>query len=363
MTPDYPTPPDSRLPTPPDAPLPLLTADIEGVDGHVREVPEDFRVEEVPAYAPEGRGHHLFVRFEKTALTTPEAVRRIASALGVDPGEAGWAGLKDRNAVTTQWASFAGADAQVALSATVEGIRVLDAVPHGNKLRTGHLKANRFEVRIAGAAPGFDVARTILDRLERSGMPNYFGEQRFGHQGRNIGDARRWLIAGGRAPRGRFERKLLVSVLQAMLFNDVLANRMRDGLFETAVAGDLLRKEETGGLFVTADLDEAQSRTVAWEVSPTGPMFGDKMRWPEAEALAREEAVLSRWELQKTDLRRFAKYGEGTRRVLRVRPAEVDLTREQDALRLRFVLPKGAFATMVLRELLRSSRGGPLPLA
>jgi tRNA pseudouridine13 synthase len=322
--------------------------------GRLRQAPEDFRVEEIPAYAPGGRGEHCFVRFEKTGLTTPEAVARIARALGVDPRGTGFAGLKDRVAIAVQWASFAGADPEraLALGDSVAGVRVLEAACNATKLRTGHLRGNRFALRIR-AVPEADHPRAaaLVDEVARHGFPNYFGEQRFGLGGRNLERARRWLVLGGPPPRERFERKLLVSSLQSALFNAVAETRVRDHLLDHAVPGDLLRREDTGGLFTTADLAEAERRVRSFEVSPTGPMFGARMRWPEQDARAREEAALADAGVTREHLAAFERFGAGSRRALRVRPENIALDAEPDSLILRFDLPSGAYATVLLREI------------
>jgi tRNA pseudouridine13 synthase len=332
--------------------LPPLTGDDAPLVGLVRARPEDFRVDEVPAYAPEGSGDHLFVRFEKTGLDTKEAVRRIAGALDVDPREAGFAGLKDRHAITTQWASFLFGDAARLEGAEVEGVRVLEASRHRHKLRTGHLAANRFELFVRGArGERADEARARLETLARRGGPAYYGEQRFGRDGGNLDAARRWIVDGGRAPRDRFQKKLLVSTLQAAIFNELCAERVREGTMDGAIEGDLMRKEETGGLFVSEALELDRPRAERFEISATGPMVGAKMRWPEGEARAREEAALARWKLRPEDLERFRSSGEGTRRPYRVRIEDARLEVEPEGVRLLFTLPSGAYATIVLAEL------------
>lgn len=335
--------------------LPYATPDVPPIPAKIRSGPEDFRVDELPAYAPSGTGPHLYVRFEKRGLTTPEAVARLARALGADPRAAGTAGLKDRHAVTTQWASFEVAATPEPPAVVAEGVRVLEVSRHGNKLRTGHLRGNRFVLRLRDVPAGrvADVAH-IVTRLARDGVPNYYGEQRFGAGARNVADALAWIAGGARAPREPFRRKLLVSALQAELFNAVLAERLADGLLATAVDGDLLRKEDTGGLYVTTDLDDARARVAAWESSPTGPMFGARMRRPAAEAWERERRVLASAGLDEAHLARFARDGEGTRRVLRYRPVEATVEAEADgAVCLRLLLPKGAYATVVLREIVK----------
>jgi tRNA pseudouridine13 synthase len=324
--------------------------------GLLRARPEDFRVDEVPAYLPEGSGDHLFVRFEKTDLDTQQAVRRIAQILGVDARQAGVAGLKDRRAVTTQWVSFEHADVARLEGAELEGIRILETSRHRNKLRTGHLKANRFEILVRGAGPeGRAEAERRLAELSRRGLPNYFGEQRFGREGSNLEQARQWIVEGGRAPRDRFQRKLLVSVLQAAMFNELLAARVTEGSYDGVLPGDLLRKEDTGGLFVSTDAELDGARAARFEVSATGPMVGAKMRWPEGEALRREEEALARWSLDRDALERFRSSGEGTRRPYRIAVEQPTIAEEPEGIRLAFTLPSGAYATVLLRELVRVS--------
>jgi len=333
--------------------LPHATAKSLRVLGKIREAAQDFQVEEIPAYAPEGRGDHLFVHFQKTDLSTPEAVKRIAAALEVNADQAGFAGLKDKRAITTQWASFFGASPEKAAALALPGIEVLQAERHPHKLRTGHLRANRFRLLIRGTQDGaLDIAQKVLDELVKSGSPNYYGEQRFGIAGQNLERAHAWIVLGERAPRSRFDRKLLASVWQSQLFNTWLAARLGDGTWRSALHGDLMRKEDTGGLFTAEDASEAQARAERFEISATGPMFGADMRWPTHAALAREEALLAESGMAKERLRELRNVAPGTRRVARIRPEEVSVSLESsDCLRLTLTLPKGAYATVVLREL------------
>ena len=340
--------------------LPFATADLPGTGGVPSRSPGEFRVREIPAYAPRGEGEHLFVRFEKRELSTPTAVTAIARALAVDPGNTGYAGLKDTHAVTEQWASFQGADPERALALELDGIRVLEAARHTNKLRTGHLRGNAFELLVRGAGPRIDDARAILAALERDGAPSYFGEQRFGRRGQNVARARRWLLEKGRAPRSRFDRKLLVSVLQSLLFNDVLAARIEDGLLSRAVAGDLMRKEDTGGLFACEDVATDDERAAKFEISATGPMFGNRMREPTDEARAREQSVLERRRISREHIAMWSRWGEGTRRPLRMRLVDPWVEVVGEDLAIGFALPKGGFATVVAREITKGSEMRPL---
>ena len=336
----------------PDA-LPYATAKSLRVLGKFRQQPEDFQVDEIPAYEPSGSGEHLFVRFEKTALNTPQAVAQLARALDCDPAGAGWAGLKDRHAVTTQWVSIQGGDPQRALALELPGIRVLEARHHPHKIRTGHLRANRFRIRVVCDPVTLPVAAEVLAELTTHGAPNYYGEQRFGIDDGNLERALLWLRDGGRPPRDRFARKLLVSTWQSSLFNRWLAARLQTHGLARALRGDLMRKEDSGGLFVSDDIGETQARMDRWEISPTGPMYGTKMRWPESEAEAHERALWAEHGLTEATLSRLGALAEGTRRVARIRPAETQLDADEHGLLLSFVLPKGAYATVILRELLK----------
>jgi tRNA pseudouridine13 synthase len=331
------------------AELPYATAKSLSARGKIRTVAEDFRVEELPAYPPSGQGEHVFVQFEKSGLTTQEAVARIASVLHVDARAAGVAGQKDKHAVTTQWASFTGTTPEAANSLELPNIRVLTASRHTNKLRTGHLHGNRFELRLRGTDRA-DLVTEVLTELTRIGVPNYYGEQRFGIGERNYDRALAFVTGKVAPPRDRFQRKLLFSALQSALFNAWLAQRIDLGLYERPILGDVLRKEDTGGLFVNSDQTDAERRMQTWEVSPTGPMFGASMRAPEADALAHEAAILDNSGLTHVLFAQHAKLGEGTRRSARIRPGNWRVCAEDNAVLITFDLPKGAYATAVMRE-------------
>jgi tRNA pseudouridine13 synthase len=161
------------------------------------------------------------------------------------------------------------------------------------------------------------------------------------------------LLGETAPPRDRFERKLLMSAFQSALFNEWLARRINDGLYESAIPGDVLRKETSGGLFINDDAAAAMQRMQAWEISPTGPMFGSKMLPASGEAGAREQMILTDSGIGMDALTRHAKYGEGTRRSARIRPTQCEVACEADALCLRFELPSGAYATTVLREIMK----------
>jgi tRNA pseudouridine13 synthase len=341
-------------------PLPFVTTELPGSGGVVRHTPEDFQVDEVPAYLPSGAGSHLYLRIEKRGRTTRDAVRTLAHALGVPERDAGWAGMKDRDAVTTQWLSFpATKEDPDPASLAAPGLRVLEVSRHGNKLKAGHVRANRFAIAVRCG----DLARAAAaaEALAARGLPNFFGPQRFGVEGRNAEVGRALLLGEAtpeakRAKRDRFLRRLSLSAYQSSLFNRWLAERMADGLFATAVAGDVLKKLDTGGLFTCEDAAVDGPRVACFEVSPAGPMFGHKLRPAAGDALAREARLLAAEGIALADFARGGGETEGTRRPARLRVAvELEpLPAPEDGYLARFELPKGSYATVVLRELMKS---------
>lgn len=333
--------------------LPYSTPDLPGTGGKIRLAPADFVVEEIPLYELSGEGEHVHLRVRREGLTTREVQRRIASALAVAERDVGCAGQKDAIARATQSFSVAvrtgTAEDVGATVARATGLEVLDARRHGNKLGRGHLLGNRFEILVRGAVPdAADRARAVLRVLEDRGAANAFGEQRLGPGGRNARRGERRLEGGARSWIARME----LSAWQAELFNAWLVERIALGLVDRVIPGDLARKEDTGGLFEVQDAAREQERCRAREISPTGPIFGARMRWATGEALALERAILDRFLADEDALARARL--PGSRRPARVFPSDVEVDLVEDALRVRFRLPKGAYATVVMREVTKS---------
>jgi tRNA pseudouridine13 synthase len=340
--------------------LPYLTPSIAPIPAELRAVPEDFEVTEIPAYAPSGHGEHVLAWIEKREMTTRDAVQALCQRVGADSRAAGWAGLKDRRAVTRQWISLAGTTPDAVKSAEVEGVRVLEAAFHPHKLRTGHLRGNRFRIRLRGIDPSrIDDLRRILSLIGAHGLPNYYGEQRFGRQGDNAVRALRWVRGESRPPRRGFERKLEMSALQSDLFNRLVAARVETSTLGEIAPGELVKKHDSGGLFVVEDAAEAQRRADAWEISPAGPIFGPKMRWPRGEARAREEALLTDAGLTLAQLGRWKRIAPGTRRFVRIPVREVGLEVGDRTALLDFTLPAGSYATILTREILKRDASSP----
>ena len=338
------------------APLPFVTAEIPGSGGSLKATPEDFRVDEIPAYVPCGEGPHLWLQVEKRGRTTRDVVRELARQLAVAERDVGVAGLKDRHAVTVQWLSFPVAKSPDPASLAGEGWRVAAASRHGNKLRTGHSRGNRFSIVVRGGDPA--LARAAAQALALRGLPNFFGAQRFGTEGRNA-ELGRAILSGSpdpearRASRDRFLRRLVLSAWQSLLFNRWLAERMADGLFARALAGDAMKKLDSGGVFTCEDPAVDQPRVERFEISPAGPMFGHSLPSLAGEAGEREARILAQDGLTAADLVRGGGETEGTRRAARI-PVAVELEDVDGGYRASFDLPRGSYATVVMGELTKS---------
>jgi tRNA pseudouridine13 synthase len=332
---------------------PLLTASLPGVGGRIKVEPVDFEVEEIPAYEPSGTGDHLFLWIEKTDMGAEFFARQIAKRLGISNGEVGTAGLKDRRAVTRQWVSVP-ASCEAAL-ANLEGdrIKLLRVSRHGNKLRPGHLRGNRFGILIRDADSGVDP-EPILNRIREHGLPNFYGPQRFGRDSETatLGMS---MLRGQRvrAPNS-FLRKLALSAAQSLLFNDCLGRRMSDSLLRTVLSGDVMTKWPAGGMFTAEDLPTEQARFDRRETVSAGPMFGRKMFPAKSVAAEREAAVLAASGLTVESFNGFGKLLQGTRRQNLVYVEDLTATREEQGLRLSFTLPAGSYATILLREVMKA---------
>lgn len=340
---------------------PLLTADLPGLGGRIKSQPEDFEVEEIPAYQPCGSGDFLFLWIEKRGLGAEYFVRQIARRLEVATTEIGTAGLKDRHAVTRQMVSVPARVEDRLGQLDGDGIRLLQVNKHTNKLKPGHLHGNRFRILIRDADDHGGALPAILERLEQQGLPNYYGEQRFGHGGETL-RAGLAMLHGDRPAatsdrkndwRKPFLRKLALSAAQSGLFNHCLGRRLLDGLYRRVLPGDVMSKWPFGGMFVAEDVSREQERFDARETVTSGPMFGRKMFAAAKEAAERESATLREFGLTPSSFTGFGKLMQGTRRHNIVYPGSLSAVLEAEGLRLSFTLPAGSYATVLLRELMK----------
>jgi tRNA pseudouridine13 synthase len=340
--------------------IPHLTEDVPGVGGVIRTQVEDFIVEEEPAYEPCGEGEHTYVRIEKRGISTFDVINAMAAELDVSRQTISSAGLKDTHAVARQTLSLHFVDPDAVRDLEIENVKVLWVSKHKNKLRPGHLRGNHFTIRIRDVDPEAPArVEAILDAMARRGVPNAYGPQRFGNRGDNhvIGlyllrrDEEGLRARGIHHPSKRM-RRFYVSALQSALFNQVLSWRIREGTMDAVILGDIAKKETTGGIFTVEDVAAEQPRVEAWEISPTGPMFGYKLMGAEAEAGAIEGEILSAVGLTPEDFR--AARARGLRRPLRYNPEGLTWEMEDpQTLVVHFFAPKGSYATMLLDELMK----------
>ncbi len=367
--------------------LPYLTRDFPGIGGTIKNRAEDFFVQEIPLYEPSGEGEHVYAEVQKVHLTTFDAINAVARALNLNSRDIGYAGLKDAKAITRQVISIPGVTEEAVMALKLPNVTVLWAARHGNKLRLGHLKANRFAIKIRDVNPTDVVKlRPVLAELQNRGMPNYFGEQRFGRRGDNDvlgaayvrGDHKALLSAllGEPKPdsedaevvaarsafdKGELEesmrhwprnhgmerrvlhrlikthrpssavwcideklRRLWVSALQSRVFNEIVAARI-DSL-GTLMDGDFACKHENGACFLVESAATEQARADAFEISPTGPLIGFRVSLPKGEPLEIEQAAFAKFELKPEDFKRTGQLRvKGDRRPLRVRPEDVEI--------------------------------------
>lgn len=393
-----------------------LTSGLPGTGGTIKDSIEDFCVEEIPLYLPCGEGEHLYTVIEKRGVTTLDAIRRLARALKLSERDVGYAGMKDARGVTRQTVSLPRVKPEEVLALELPGVSVLSAVRHRNKLKLGHLAGNRFRLRVRGVVPdALSRAEAILAVLARRGVPNRFGEQRYGVQGNShligramlAGDwraavdlvigypekvsAEAWRSAIEAYRRGELEaslqlfpghcrterdiiqrlvkrpddfegafravnprlKKLYLSACQSALFDRVVEARL-DSL-DTVREGDLAWKHANGACFLVTDAAAEAPRAECFEISPSGPLFGCRMTMPEGEEQVLEQSILADEGL---DPAAFDLSGglrmEGERRPIRVPLGDPQAFLDDGGLILEFSLPKGSYATEVLREIVKA---------
>lgn len=414
------------------APTTFATASIPGFAAWIKERPEDFLVDEIPAYSPAGEGEHLYLLVQRRDLSTLETVEILAGHFGVPRTAVGYAGLKDKRALTRQVFSvhLPGRRMEEFPSLERSDLSILWADYHANKLRQGHLRGNRFSIRLrgmgfAGVFEGVRRAKAVIEALERTGVPNRFGVQRFGLLGNNHEMGRAFLVgdhAGGLAallgpsadhpgvndqareayargdfagalalfPRGAHAerqalralahgkspkraafaidfayQRLYLSAFQSAVFNAVLDARLANGTWRTLQPGDLAFKHDSGAVFAVEPGDTTlEPRLRALEVSPSGPMWSDRMTRASGEVDALEVRALEASGVTLDHLRAFQATApkspslmEGARRPLRVPLVAPDVEGGVDEhgpfVRVAFDLPRGSFATAVLAEILK----------
>ncbi len=337
--------------------LPYVTADLPGVGGEIKVEPAHFVVEEIPLYEASGQGQHVYVRLTREGQTTRALQNELAQLFNLRDVDVGCAGRKDKHARTTQTFSLNLPNVDKAQVAR----RIRDHLPveldwvqrHRNKLKAGHLLGNRFRIVVLGPEQdALPQAQSIVETLRERGLPNAYGPQRFGREGDNAERGRQILFTGT-GPRKRWLRRLLLRAYQSALFNTWLVRRIERGWFERLLAGDVAKKLDTGGLFEVEDAQAEQPRFDRDEITYTGPIYGSRMWWATGEPGELEHEILEQAGVTEDLLDRA--HLNGSRRRARLLLDDLTVESHPDGLLFTFSLPKGSYATTLLREVMKES--------
>jgi len=320
--------------------------------GIIRQQPEDFCVDEILGFEPDGEGEHWMLHIQKRGSNTMWVAKQLARLAGVPPRDTSYAGLKDRHAVTTQWFSvwLPGKEAPDWQQINSDEIKLLAATPHSRKLRRGTLQGNRFQLTIRQLNGDQAELEKRLKHIAEEGVPNYFGDQRFGHDYDNLTQAGR-LFRGELTRLSKHLRGLYLSATRSQLFNQLLAARINDGSWNKALPGDQMMLQNSHSIFAVDEVDETlEQRVTALDCHPTGPMWGRGRVSSSLQVEALENQVLAPFEEWRDGLE--WKGLKQDRRPLRVKVNDLTWQFGDDNLQLGFSLQAGSYATMVLRELL-----------
>ncbi|WP_330961867.1 tRNA pseudouridine(13) synthase TruD [Photobacterium sp. 53610] len=322
-------------------------------EGRSKVRPEDFIVKEQLGFDFAGSGEHFMVKIRKTGENTKYVVNELAKACGVKSRDVSWAGLKDRHAVTEQWLSvYLPGKPDPDLTQFVAehpGVEVLATDRHDKKLRPGDLAGNHFELRLTELTQPQELESRLV-KIQQQGVPNYFGAQRFGHDGNNVVKARAWGNDEFRV-RDKSKRSFYLSAARSWLFNQVLSQRMAQGQSGLLLAGDCVQAVNSDGWDVVEQVTpELQAQVDNGTLFITAPMMGDNALPSLGEVAAFEMQVIEQEPLLLKLIRDNRMRHE--RRPLMLRPSEMDWQLEGNSLVVQFSLPAGCFATAVMRELI-----------
>ncbi len=320
--------------------------------GSIRSCPEDFVVDEVLGFEPDGEGNHAFLHIQKRNTNTEWLARQLSELAGVPLSEVGYAGLKDRHALTTQYftVNLSGKAEPDWQQLESDEIKVLEVGRHRRKLRRGRLRQNNFQITLRNLSGSCDGIEQRLQQIRERGVPNYYGDQRFGHHGHNI-DRAEAMFCGKWRESDRHKRSLYLSAARSWLFNRVLSARVEQESWNQALPGESLITNGTTSAFSVRILSrEIEHKVMRGELHPSGPLWGRGRPTSLADALALEQSVL---EAEETLCRGLEQAGlEQERRALRLTLQSMQWRFiDSETLVLNFSLPPGSYATSVLREI------------
>jgi len=317
----------------------------------LRRQPEDFQVTERMPIAPSGNGEHLWLRVRKRGFNTDDVARQLARLAGIARRDVGYAGMKDRRAVAEQWFSLhLPGRPEPEWTGLPPGVEILESVRHHRKLKTGALTGNCFTIVLRECHGDPNVVRARVETIRRDGVPNYFGEQRFGRDGSNVERAR-GMFSGAERPRDRHQQGIYLSAARSWIFNTVLAERVRAGTWNAILPGEACMLAGRNSFFVSEQPDETLHRRLAdHDIHPSGPLWGEGELPCLGVVRELEQRVAARLDDLAAGLAAAGLRQE--RRALRVVPEEIKTELlDADTWRLSFCLPAGSYATAVVREL------------
>lgn len=312
-----------------------------------------FQVDEVLPFQPDGEGGHVWLKIRKRGINTDWLANELARFAKVPQVAIGYAGLKDRHAVTTQWFSIKveGVTEPDWSEFKIVNIEIIEQTRHGKKLKRGVLAGNTFDLHLTEMTGDLELWQEHLELIAQQGVPNYFAEQRFGRQANNLHAVGNWFLTG-KGPKKRQQKSMYLSSARSWLFNLILDQRVKSGNWNQAIEGDVMLLAGTKASLFNAELTDTNllSRVKTMDIHPTGPLWGKGQSLTQNDCLAIEEQVLLTWNDWQSGLEKAGMKQE--RRALRLYPQYFEWKYIADnELQLRFFLPAGSYATAVMREL------------
>ena len=325
------------------------------LSGEIRTHFSDFKVDEKFAFEATGEGEHALLHIKKQNTNTDWLSRQISQLAGVRKVDVSYAGLKDRNAITTQWFSvwLPGKPDPDWSQLNSENVDVLETTRHNRKLRRGSLRGNQFTLNVRGIEGDVSDLKQKMDTIAEDGVPNYFGEQRFGIEGRNLEKAE--IMFSGKREKDRFKRSIYLSAARSAMFNDVLSQRVQMDKWANGMSGDVMLLDNSHSYFLAMDIDdEIIQRLKEHDIHPSGPLWGRGELLSKGEVAALESQLANKFKLFDQGLKNARLDQE--RRSLRLSVDDLQwyFDAQNKLLELSFFLPAGGYATAVLREIVKT---------
>ena len=332
------------------------------LSGVIRTHFSDFKVDERFAFEATGEGEHALLHIKKQDTNTDWLSRQISDLAGVRKVDVSYAGLKDRHAITTQWFSvwLPGKPDPDWSQLNSENVEILKTVRHNRKLRRGSLRGNQFTLIIRDVDGDASDLEQRMKVITQDGVPNYFGDQRFGIDGQNLDKAK--IMFGGKRVKDRFKRSIYLSAARSAMFNHVLSQRVAMDKWSNGIPGDVMLLDNSHSYFLATDIDnEINRRLKEHDIHPSGPLWGRGALLSKFEVANLEEVLADKFEIFDKGLKNARLDQERRSLRLSVNDLQWHLDKENKLLELSFFLPAGGYATAVLREIIKFKNAGIEP--